>query len=203
MIHHYFSRDPNKKAKFIFNFIAPVYKVIDNYLDEDFTSGIKLLNNEIKLEHKEVVDIGCGTGAWGSQFLKFGVKNVTGIDFSEKMLKIASKKHKNMKFNSGNAEDLNEIEDNSFDISTASYILHGVKKDRRRKILNEMKRVSKEYVVIHDFYGKTSKFITFLEFLERSDYKNFKKNFESEMKEVFSSVKIIPLKDTALYIGIK
>ena len=203
MIHHYFSKDPNKKAKFIFNLIAPVYNKIDSYLDEDFTDAIKILANEIELKNQSIVDIGCGTGAWGSRFSKFNVSNITGVDFSKKMLEVAIKKHPKMNFLFGNAENLSKIKDKEFNISTASYVLHGVKKERRTKILKEMSRISKKIVVIHDFYGKTPFFTRVLEFLEGSDYKYFKKNFETEMKMVFSEVRVIVLKDTALYIGVK
>ena len=201
MIHHYFSKNPDKRAKFIFNLIAPVYNAIDKYLDEDFTIAINKLNNEINLKDMKVLDIGTGTGAWGSKFMKFDIKSISGVDFSENMIKVASKKHKNMNFSVANAENLNIFKNNTFDIITASYVLHGVKKDKRKIILTEMKRVSKEYVVIHDFYGKTPFATRVLEFLERSDYKFFKKNFETEMKEMFSDTRIVPLKGTALYIG--
>lgn len=203
MIQHYFSKDPSKKAKFIFNLIAPIYNKIDNYLDEDFTSAIKILANEIDLKDKSIIDLGCGTGAWGSRFSKFNVLNITGVDFSERMLKVARGKHKKISFLLGDAENLIDFKDKSFNISTASYVLHGVKKERRRKILNEMSRISKKYIVIHDFYGKTPFFTRVLEFLEGSDYKYFKKHFKTEMEEIFSEVKVLVLKDTALYIGIK
>ena len=54
-----------------------------------------------------------------------------------------------------------------------------------------MKRVSKKYVVVHDFVGKTHYFVRFLEFIERSDYKNFKQFFCDELKTMFSKTKII------------
>ena len=65
-----------------------------------------------------------------------------------------------------------------------------------------MKRVSKGYVIIHDFVGTTSLIVRFLEFMERSDYPYFKDNFIKEMEANFSSVKKIEVKDGAgLYIG--
>ncbi len=82
--------------------------------------------------------------------------------------------------------------------------MHGVKKNKRQNLLNEMKRVSRKYVVLHDFIGKTPFSIKILEFLERSDYKNFKKYFCDELKENFSSTKKIPARyGSGLYIAKK
>ena len=203
-IFHYFSKDPELRAKFIFNLIAPIYKKVDKYLDNSFSDGIKKVDNEIKIKNKSVLDIGTGTGAWIKKFNSYGAINSTGIDFSEKMLKQAKKNNNNIKFMLGDAENLEQFSDNSFDIVTSSFVLHGVKKDIRHKILNEMLRVSKKHIVIQDFYGKTPFFISILEFLERSDYKNFRKNFEFELAKETKSSKIIKLKyGTALYIAEK
>ena len=99
---------------------------------------------------------------------------------------------------------MSKLKDNSLDIVTASYVLHGVKKDRKEKILSEMKRVSKKNVVIHDFIGKTPVFIRFLEFMEKSDYKNFKQNFCNELKDKFSETHNIQTgHGNGLYIGVK
>jgi hypothetical protein len=71
-------------------------------------------------------------------------------------------------------------------------------------MLKEMKRVAKEFVVVHDFYGKTEPFVQLLEFMERSDYKNFKRDFEKEMLELFPKTELYDTTyGTALYIGIK
>jgi len=198
---HYFSKDPHKRALFIFNLIAPVYKLIDKYLNDSFNKAIKMLASKIDLSHKEILDIGTGTGAWASQFINYTDK-ITGIDFSEKMITSAKKKHPEITFLQQNATDLKNIKDNSFDIVTSSYVLHGMKKEERTKILNEMERISRKYIVIHDFVGKTSSFIAFLEFMERSDYHYFKNNFITEMQKKFTNVKKIEIeKGAGLYIG--
>jgi hypothetical protein len=56
--------------------------------------------------------------------------------------------------------------------------------------------------MIHDFRKKTAPFVQVLEFLERSDYKNFKKNFEKEMDSNFESTDILECNNgNAVYIG--
>jgi ubiquinone/menaquinone biosynthesis C-methylase UbiE len=185
----YFSRDPNKRAKFIFNLIAPIYGNVDAGLIKNYRHAIGMVDKEIGIEGKRVLDIGTGTGAWAEMFRMKGAVDVHGIDFSEKMLTESRKKHPEITFMPGDAEELHTFSDNSFDIVTASYVLHGVKKDRRKKMLMEMKRISRKHVVIHDFSGSTPLFLRFLEFMEKSDYKNFKANFCDELKSLFFEAK--------------
>jgi len=185
-IKNYFSKDPNKRALFIFSFIAGIYGKADTNLSKGFWESTKVLEEKIGIKGKTVLDIGSGSGAWSANFLRIGAQKVVGVDFAPKMVAQATMKHPNIHFQQGNAEELSQFSDNSFDIVTASFVLHGVKKDKRSIILKEMKRISKGHVVIHDFIGKTPLFVRFLEFLERSDYKFFKLNFCNELKEYFT-----------------
>jgi ubiquinone/menaquinone biosynthesis C-methylase UbiE len=185
-ITHYFSKDPDKRALFIFNFISGIYGKADTNLSKGFWESTKVLEEKIGIKGKTVLDIGSGSGAWSANFLRMGAKEVKGVDFSEKMVKQAQNKHPNIQFQHGNAEDLHQFSDDSFDIVTASFVLHGVKKDKRAKMLKEMKRISKGHVIIHDFIGSTPLFVRFLEFMEQSDYKYFKINFCNELKEYFT-----------------
>ena len=202
---HYFGKDPEKRAKFIFNLIAPVYGFIDKGLAGQFREAAEILNAEIPLNGLKVLDVGCGTGAWGASLAQLGA-NVSGVDMSEKMIAQAREKHPEIQFYHGDAKDLSLFEDNQFDLLTASYVLHGTKQEMRTRMLNEMKRIASRYVVVHDFYGRTAVFTRFLEFMERSDYINFKKNFATEMQGMFNKIKITECGEdngTALYIGIK
>jgi len=202
-MNHYFSKDPEKRAKFIFNLIAPVYGSLDENVKSGFEKTFNILNEEIIVNGKEVLDIGTGTGAWASLFFDNNAKKVTGIDFSEKMLIQAKKNHPGIDFQIADAKNLKEFKDNTFDIVTASFVLHGTKREIRSEILFEMKRVSSKYVIIHDFIGKTPFGIKILEWLERSDYINFKKTFSSEMSDYFDETKTIEIGGgTGLYIGI-
>ena len=67
-----------------------------------------------------------------------------------------------------------------------------------------MKRISKELVIIHDYYGYTAPFARFLERLEKSDYIHFKDNFCNELTDVFPYVgKEILSNGAAIYFGAK
>lgn len=201
---HYFSKDANKRAKFMFGLIAPIYAQVDPHLVKGYQKTIQKLDDEISIEGKTVLDIGTGTGAWAMKFLQSNAAKVHGVDLSPKMYIVSKEKHPEIEFSIGDAEDLKEFADNSFDIVTASFVVHGVKANRREKMLSEMKRVSKEYVVLHDFIGKTPLFVRFLEFMEKSDYKNFKKNICKELQAKFTKImKIESDLGSGLYIASK
>jgi ubiquinone/menaquinone biosynthesis C-methylase UbiE len=199
---HYFSGDEDKRARFIFNLIAPVYGMIDNAIEQEYVSMTELLDENIPLKNMSVLDVGSGTGAWLAAINRFGLSDACGVDFSEKMVKQAMKNHPEIKFIQGSGENLSMFDDNSFDIVTASFVLHGMKREKRAGVLAEMKRVARKYAVIHDFHKKTSPAIRILEFLERSDYVNFKKGFMEEMKMLFPKTTVIPSENgNGLYVG--
>ncbi|NOX46009.1 MAG: class I SAM-dependent methyltransferase [Chlorobi bacterium] len=201
-LQHYFSRDEDKRAKFVFNLIAPVYGLIDKAIGKEYKKVAKIINAEIPLQNKSILDVGTGTGSWLVALHSHRPSRAIGIDFSEKMLRQAKQNHPQLGFQLTDGENLNCFSDSSFDIVTASFVLHGMKKDKRILLLKEMKRVSKKYVIIHDFYGKTHFIIKILEFFERSDYINFKKNFRKELESIFEETRIIGLKSgNAVFVG--
>lgn len=77
-----------------------------------------------------------------------------------------------------------------------------MKLEKRLELLKEMRRLAKDYVVVHDFYRGTPLLVRLLEFLERSDYVNFKKSFKNEMSQMFTETFIIESETgNALYFG--
>ena len=69
----------------------------------------------------DLLDAGCGTGAMLSMFKRdYPERNYTGVDFSEKMIETANRKHiDGIRFVAGDCEDL-PFADNSFDVVTCS-----------------------------------------------------------------------------------
>lgn len=203
-IQHYFSKDPDKRAKFIFNFIAPIYGYLGTSLERNFIYSMQAVSKHLVVDGKDVMDLGTGTGAWAANFKRAGAKQVLGVDFAGKMLNEARNTYPSIEFVQGDAENLKQFADNSFDIVTASFVLHGVKEHKRSNILREMARVSRKHIVIHDFIGQTPLFVRFLEFMERSDYKFFKQNFCKELKAHFKTAQKIPTKfGTGIYLAEK
>ena len=185
-----FSRNPIKRHKQIFNIIAPIYGALDGYVKKGYRKAFKLILNEVNLENKSVLDLGTGPGAWGALFKQHGAGKVHGVDFAKLMVKRAQKRYSpEITFSVGDASNLSEFEDNSFDIVTASFMLHGFKRSYREKILKEMKRIAREVIIINDYAYDTPLFMQFLEYMEKGDYINFKKTFCDELKEHFPKVK--------------
>ncbi|MBN1253551.1 MAG: class I SAM-dependent methyltransferase [Bacteroidales bacterium] len=185
-----FSKNPHKRAKSIFNLIAPIYSSLDSYVKKGYKRAINNIQEEIDLKGKSVLDIGSGPGAWAALFKENGAEKVHGVDFAKNMVNKAKKRYSpQISFSVGDAGNLTDFEDNSFDIVTASFLLHGVTEDIRQNILSEMKRISKKHIIINDYFGKTNFIARFLEYLEKSDYKHFKSNFCNELNNNFELVK--------------
>ena len=203
-IHHYFFGTDKQRAKFIFDFIAPIYSVIGDAAKKGYDKICVKLNSQIPLSANSVLDIGTGTGEWLNSISKYTEEESVGCDFSEKMINQAKLKYPQNSYVVNDAESLKDFTDNSFDIVTSSFVLHGMKADERGVVLREMKRISRKYVMIHDFYDETPFVVRILEFLERSDYINFKKFFQSEMNKMFTETYIVICKRTAnaVYIGV-
>jgi ubiquinone/menaquinone biosynthesis C-methylase UbiE len=194
---------PDLRHQRIFNLIAPIYSQLNGFVKRHFREAIETVNSIVELEGKSVLDVGTGTGAWASLFVEKGASQVQGLDFAEKMIDVASKRYSSsIMFSLADAQNLPEYEDNSFDIVTASFVLHGVKKDKRGKILTEMKRITKDMVVIHDYCCHSGPVVRFLERLEKSDYINFKRNFYKELSDFFPYVhKELVSSGRAIYFG--
>ncbi len=201
---HYFFGDEDERAQYIFNLIAPVYSLIDKGSEVEFQKMAAIFNDHFPLAGKNILDVGCGTGSWIRALGNFKPDKMVGTDFSLKMLQQAQKKHPEIEFIHQSGENLSAFQDNSFDIVTTSFVLHGMKTPKRTKVLAEMKRIAREQVVIHDFYTNHHWIIRILEFLERSDYIHFKQHFTEELEQQFVNTQVIPADNgNALYVGIK
>lgn len=161
-----------------------------------------VIDHEIIGINQKILDVGCGSGALSASLSEFGFR-VTATDPVKKMLKIAKKKDKKHSVNYvlGNVLDGLDFKDKSFDITFASHVAHGLKKEYRLLMYQEMKRVTKDKILLIDYNQKKNVFITMIEWLEGGDYFNYIKNIHNELSEYFSSVKELSLnKYTSLYI---
>jgi ubiquinone/menaquinone biosynthesis C-methylase UbiE len=137
-------------------------------------------------------------GALCSVLSKVGI-SVTGVDPAKRMLKIGARKKENIDIEFINASSANSLpfEDKSFDLSVASYVAHGMKLDERKKLYEEMSRVSRHYVILYDYNDKRAVITNIIEKIERGDYFNFIKNVENELDENFESFEEIKLGNQA------
>lgn len=101
---------------------------------------IKEIQKIIPLNQKtNLLDVGCGNGFFSYYFDKLCY--TVGVDYSEKMIELNPIKNKYIM----DASNL-EFKDNSFEIVFCHALLHHL--DTIDKVINEMKRVSRKYVVI-------------------------------------------------------
>lgn len=103
------------------------------------TETVKFLENKKGL----VLDLGCGSGR---NFIPIDGK-IIGVDFSQRMIKLASNRAKKDKLDVDLAvSDALELpfKDDSFDSVVMSSVLHCIKWNKRKKALSEMKRIAKD-----------------------------------------------------------
>jgi len=186
----------HKINKNLFDYIAPAYAWFYSYQKRNFEITLNKIESIIKLkECKNVIDIGCGTGALCAALNEKGLK-VTGIDLSQKMLDIAANKSKNKNITYIYNSILNRLpfEDNHFDVSFSSNVAHGLKEAERKIMFTEMNRISRCRVVIIDYNQHRSILSDIIEWLEGGDYFNFIHTIRQELSTTFEKVQIIDIR---------
>ena len=194
----------------MFNAIAPIYGLFYRMQKRQFQRIISQIASVLDLsDSKSILDVGCGTGALCSVLSEKGFR-VTGIDVADKMLRVARRQDKTnrIQFITGSVLDGLPFEDQAFDISIASYVAHGLLPEERQKLYSEMRRVTREWVIIHDYNAKRAPLTSFIEWLEQGDYFRFIHVAEKELIECivqhrpcFSEVRVVQVgKRAAWYI---
>jgi len=118
----------------------------DNYYKSDPGKTIDNIEKKLLTEHLEnipyrgLLELGCGTGHWTSFFCQEGF-NVTAIDASENMLKIAEQKNQdNCKFRKADATQL-PFADNTFSVVASVAMIEFI--EDVNIVMKEIKRVLK------------------------------------------------------------
>ena len=140
--------DYRQYNKEFFKTWAPLYDIFTT----PFSSVRKKVANMIGADRgSKVLDVCAGTGAQTFAFGRNGCE-VTGIDISADMLRIAEKKnrYKNVSFKVADATNM-PFADNSFNISCISFALHDMPYEIRHIVIDEMIRVGRKSVFI-DYY---------------------------------------------------
>lgn len=137
-------------VKRVFAVLAPCYDAITLPLRPVRSKVADLIGAG---DGAKALDVATGTGGQAFAFARKGY-DVTGIDLSEAMLKVASSKsrYNNVRFQVADATSL-PFEDYTFDVSAISFALHDMPSTIRGKILKEMARVTKAggTIVIVDY----------------------------------------------------
>lgn len=133
-------------VKKIFNDIAPRYDALNHLLSLGIDKGWRkrALKSIEEPETKRLLDVACGTGDFSVAAVKAGVRDVTGIDISEKMVEIGRQKVRklglegNVCLQEGDSERMS-FGDASFDVVTVAF---GVRNfENLEKGLQEIQRV--------------------------------------------------------------
>ncbi len=200
----YFSRDEDRRARFIFDLIAPFYGLIDRALVEHYRDTAAVLDGVIPLKDLAVLDVGTGTGGWLAALAAYPLRQATGIDMSGRMVRQAEKRHPGLTFLEGDGKKMQSFRDGEYDLVTCSFVMHGMKQEARERMLEEMFRVASLAVVVHDFHDPLPWATRLLENMERSDYKHFLENFTAELSAVAARFRVVRVdRGNALYIGWK
>ena len=199
-----------QNGNFLFNTIAPVYGLFYQKQKKRYREIVRHAARELNFVGNEnILDVGCGTGALCSVLHEAGF-SVTGIDPAQNMLAVAKRQPENedIRFLQADALEQLPFADKSFDLSIASYVAHGLQKSERMKLYAEMRRITKEKVILFDYNQNRSLTTSLVEWLERGDYFRFIKNPKgemescvSEMEKCFSEVRVIDVdKRAAWYV---
>ena len=139
----------------VFEDYAKYYDLL--YRDKDYSQEIEYIIGLIKRfsngNHKNILDIGCGTGRH-ARFLSARGYNVTGIDFSHDMIEIANNnKPPNTDFTVSNATSFNF--DRKFDVILSLFhvVSYQTKNDEILKMFNNVYRhLADGGIFIFDFW---------------------------------------------------
>lgn len=172
-------------VKRVFRILAPFYDIGTIPISGLRDKTVDFANAGIS---SKILDVATGTGKLAFAFAKRGY-NVTGIDLSEAMLKVANKKNKfeNAKFLQADATNL-PFKDGSFDVSCVSFALHDMPLSIREKASMEMTRVTKPkgMIIIVDYSLPDNRIGRFLiyHFVKIYEKEYYSKFIKSDLKEL-------------------
>lgn len=161
--------EEREKARSFFDLSSFVYYAVEWHLFPCYRNALKRLDLPTGLN---VLDLATGSGILAAAFHLRG-HEVTGLDFSEGMLRRARKRFPAVDFQLFDLVDLPTLPGQSHDIVSCGYLLHGLSCAFRETVLRNMARIAREHVVIFD-YGRDGGWpVRLIEWIERSDYPRF------------------------------
>ncbi len=163
------SKDVRQKTRRFFNLVSAIYPFIERSLDPAYRNALAMLDLDPQLD---VLDLATGTGLLAGSFAQRG-HQVQGLDFADKLLQQAQKKHPAVSFRSFDLINLPEIPDNSHAIVCMGYLLHGLDAEFRHHILSQAARIASNHVLVFDYWRPGNLFVRFIEWVEGPHYPGF------------------------------
>ncbi|MCF7928966.1 MAG: class I SAM-dependent methyltransferase [Spirochaetales bacterium] len=179
----------SKRHERLFEIIAFAYRWFFHGQVRYYRSVIEKNKDLLGVEPgDEVLDIGCGTGAFTYSLARCGFQ-ATGIDVSGRMMR--GPKAGTIRCLRGNIRDSLPFPDNSFDLVTAAYVAHGLNPSVRYQLYREASRISRGKVLLHDYNHRRRLITDIAEWLERGDYFNFIRVVRNELYEFFDHYQVV------------
>lgn len=108
----------------------------------EYITTLKYIHDFIK-ENDKIIEIGAGTGKYSCQLANEGY-DITAVELVKHNLKVIEKNNNKVRTILGNAINLKQIEDNTFDLTLLlGPMYHLITKEEKIKALNEAKRITK------------------------------------------------------------
>ena len=113
----------------------------------EYITTLKYIHDYLK-ENDKIIEIGAGTGKYSCSLANEGY-DVTAVELVKHNLKVIEKNNNKVKTILGNAINLKQIEDNTFDLTLLlGPMYHLITKEEKIKALNEAKRITKKNGII-------------------------------------------------------
>lgn len=158
-----------QRSRLFFNLVSPAFLFIDWKLRPTYREALEKLDFP---RDWSVLDLGTGTGTLALALSERG-HQVTGIDFAERLLKKARKRLPDADLRQMDLADLGSIEENSVDLVSMAYLLHGIPEDFRRFLLLQAVRIARNRVLVFDYPGPGPWYVRLIERIEGSHYPDF------------------------------
>jgi demethylmenaquinone methyltransferase/2-methoxy-6-polyprenyl-1,4-benzoquinol methylase len=161
MVRANLNKDPDDVSK-MFDDVAHRYDFLNDLLSLGRTKAWRRVVTAIisPKAGMKILDIAAGTGSSSKPLVDKGA-DVIALDFSEGMLAAGRKRHKNIKFQQGDALKL-PFDENTFDVTTISFGLRNT--SDTSAALKEALRVTKKSgrIVVCEFSHPTNKLFRFI-----------------------------------------
>lgn len=180
----------------LFNIIAPVYGLFFRFQLKKYRELVETLEDNGYLEDiQDVMDFGFGTGALLKAFAEKGY-SMHGVDASAMMHRVAQRKLKDETVTLHHENILKgcmQCPEDAYDMTMASYVIHGLSKSDRKLFYDEIKRITKKRVIFYEHSSTPSMGIRIAELLEGGRYFSFIKTARQELEKHFSDVRTIEI----------
>lgn len=126
--------DNKQQTKDAHNAIAQKYYE----LYKDDKTDLIYFDNFLEMCKNKILDLGCGMGHYSNYMYNKGFE-VTGIDFSEEMIKIAQNNNSDINFLVSDICDLNVLQSQKYNGIVIAYVLQHLSKNEVNELFNNLK----------------------------------------------------------------